>query len=140
MVNKYIGNGTTLGVSTGSSTSAATAVGGVISVGGPGGDAPDVDTTTMDSTSNYTTQLRGFRAAGELALEVAYDPADVGWVKILAMDASGVGGTFVTTFASTALATESFKGYVKSVGRTINRDAMITRQITVGATSGPGFN
>ena len=140
MVNKYIGNGVTLSVSTGGSTAAGTLVGGIMMVNGPDGSAANVDTTTLDSTSNYQTWLRGFRDAGEKSLDVAYDPADVGWLKIKAMDSSGVSGSFTVVYPSTALTDEVFKGYVTNVGRTIPRDGMITRSITVHASSGPGFN
>lgn len=140
MVMKSIGNGVTLAVSTGGSTAAATAIGGIMGVAGPDGSAEDVDTTTLDSTSNYQTWLRGFRDAGEASFDLSYDPADAGWVKVKAMDASGIGGTFIATFPSTALSDESFKGYVKNVGRSIQRATLVTRSITVHATSGPGFN
>ena|GEM_PF-5573949 len=140
MVNKYIGNGTTLSVSTGGSTAAATEVGGIMGVAGPDGSAETADTTTLDSTSNYQTWQRGFRDAGEMSFDVAYDPADAGWLKIKAMDASGVAGTFTVTYASTALSTESLKGFVTGVGRAVSRATMITRSITVHASSGPGFN
>lgn len=140
MVVKSIGNGVTLTVSTGGSTVAASAVGGLMGVAGPDGGAEDVDTTTMDSTSNYQSWLRGFRDAGEMSMDVSYDPSDTGWTKIKAMDASGVGGSFAVTFSSTSLSVETFKGYVKNVGRSIQRATMVTRSITVHATSGPGFN
>lgn len=140
MVLKVIGNGTTLAVSTGGSTATATAIGGIMNLAGPDGSAANADTTTLDSTSNYQTWLRGFRDAGEMSFDLAYDPADAGWVKVKAMDSSGVGGTFVVTHPSTSVTDESFKGYISNVGRTIPRDAMITRSITVHATSGPGFN
>jgi hypothetical protein len=137
---KYIGNGTTLAVSTGGSTAAATAIGGIMMVNGPDGSGANIDTTTLDSTSNYQTWRRGFRDAGEWTMDVAYDPSDAGWLKVKAMDASGVAGSFVVTFASTALSDETMTGYINNVGRSIPRDGMITRSITVHASSGPGFN
>ncbi len=75
-----------------------------------------------------------------MSMNVSYDPSDTGWTKIKAMDASGKGGTFAVTFPSTALSDESFKAYVKNVGRSIQRATLVTRSITVHATSGPGFN
>lgn len=140
MVVKSIGNGVTLAVSTGGSTATASAVGGIMGLAGPDGAGEDVDTTTLDSTSNYQTWQRGFRDAGEMSFDVSYDPADTGWTKIKAMDASGVGGSFIVSYPSTALSDETLKGYVKNVGRSIQRATMVTRSITVHATSGPGFN
>jgi hypothetical protein len=144
MVNKYIGNGVKLFVSTSTTVATSTAagavqVGGIMSVGGPDGSGTDVDTTCLDSTSNYQTFQKGFSDAGEQTYDVAFDPADSGWAKIKAMDAATTIGNFFTVFPST-VAEHVMKGYVKSVGRTIQRDTMITRSITVKASSGPGYN
>lgn len=138
-MDKFIGNGTTLSLTTSTTAGAGTALGGILNVSQPGGSATKVDTTCLDSTSNYQTAQRGFRDAGDMTFDVAYNQADAGWAKALTMDASGVIGRFIVSYASTSLADEESKGYIASIGREIPRDGMITRSITMTMSSGPGF-
>jgi hypothetical protein len=138
-MKKFIGNGVTLTVTTGGSTAAATTVGGIMSIGGPDGDAADVDTMTLDSTTNDVTFERGFATSGDITMTIAYNQTDVGWLKLKAMRVSGKTGTFTAVHPSTSFTNEPHKAYVKGLGRAIERDTMITRTLTVHCSSGPGW-
>jgi hypothetical protein len=141
-MQKFIGNGTVLKCTTSTtvSSSLATTIGGVTGVDGPTGPAASVDTHTLDSTTNDATQEKGFAVPGDLSVTVAYNQADAGWVKIKAMRGKTTKGKFVITHPSTNFADEVHKGFVKDVGRAIARDTITTRTITVGLSSGPGWN
>ncbi len=73
-MTKHFGYGAVLQVTT---TTGDAAIGQVLSITGPGVDFPDVDTTTMDSSSNYRTFVPGLGDPGELTINVLYDPAAV---------------------------------------------------------------
>jgi len=140
-MQKFIGNGTIFlcTTSTTVASSDATAVGGVTGVDGPTGPAASVDTHTLDSTTNDATQEKGFAVPGDLSVTVAYNQTNAGWLKIKAMRGKTTKGKFGITHPSTNFASEFHKGFVKDVGRSIARDTVTTRTITIGLSSGPDW-
>ena len=138
---KYIGNGCTLKVSTTTTVSATagTALGAVLSIQGPDSDAPDIDMGTLDTTG-YVPSRKGKPTTGDMTITVAYDPADAGWVKVKALAEKATVGGIAVSYASTALSAETCSVYFKGCGRAIERDAMMTRTITVHPSSSINWN
>ena len=70
-MTKYFGYGAVLQVTT---TTGDAALAQVVSISGPGVDFPEVDTTTMDSSSNYRTSVPGLGNPGDVTIALMYDP------------------------------------------------------------------
>lgn len=136
---KYIGHGTVLKVSTniastGGST-AATAVGNLISLGDLDSKMAGVDTTVIDDA--VATKDPDIPTAGEMTAVLAYKQGDTGFGKLKTMHANRTKGIFYVVYASTNLSDDSFKGFVSGIGRGgIQRDQMIQRSIGLQPSSG----
>ena len=143
-MGKYIGNGTTVKITTAISTSstaaAAKLLGTVLSIDGPTSDAPDIDMGTLDSTG-YMPSRKGIPTTGDITITCGYDPGSTAWGKVKTMaEKHNTVGTLWVIFANVALSEEGCNVYVKGVGRSIARDAMMTRTITVHPSSAPNWN
>ncbi len=145
-VSKILGFKTQLGFgsSAGASTTTFTKVAGLISLPGPDGSGDDVDTSTIDNTTNFKTFERAQVDPGEMALVLAYGSTDASQKQLGTLYASGEVVSWGFIFGSTAASstqwdTNTFDGYVKSMGRAIEKDAMITRPIGIKVSGDPGF-
>lgn len=108
-------------------------------VSGPGVDFNEADTTTMDSSSNYRTSVPGLGNAGDVTLSMMYDPAHASH-KILAEAAvTRTVKVFTVYHGSSTGDTDTFSAWVKSIGREIPMDNMITRDVTIHVTGKPGY-
>lgn len=138
---KYVGNGTTLKLTTTTTVSATggTALGNVLSIDGPDTDAPDIGLASL-ATTGYEPSAKGIPTVGDMTVTVQYDPADAGWAKVKAMAPKTTVGNIGLIFSSTALSDETMKVYVKGCGRAIARDAVMTRTIVVHPSSDPNWN
>lgn len=106
---------------------------------GPGVDFGDVDTTTMDSSTNYRTFVPGLGDAGEVTLSMVYDPAHASH-KILAEAAVNRTTKVWTIYhGSSTNDTDTFSGYVKGISREIPLDDLITADVTIKVTGLPGY-
>lgn len=140
MVRKMIGLGTTLSVkATTASSTTYVPIGGLISLPGPDGSADDIDTSTIDNETNFKTFQRGQVDPGEMTLSLAYGSTEASNKKLGTLFASGEIMTWKITFPSTAVPAETFAGYVKSMGRATEKDALITRSVGIKVTDNPGF-
>lgn len=109
------------------------------SINGPGMSFGDVDTTCMDSTTNYRTFVPALGDAGEVTLTMAYDPTAASH-KVLARAAQNRTTKVWTIYhGSSAGDTDTFSGYVKAIGRTIPMDDLITADVTIKITANPGY-
>lgn len=111
----------------------------LMGVNGPGVDFADVDTTTMDSSSNYRTFVPGLGDPGEVTLDLMYDPAAASH-KILAEAAvNRTQKVFTVYHGSSTGDTDVFTAGVKGIGREIPMDNMITCAVTLKVTGKPGY-
>jgi hypothetical protein len=112
-------------------------IGQVRSINGPGADFADVDTTCMDSTSNFRTFSAGLGDGGEVTLALLYDPS----AHAPLANALGARTTKYWTIyhGSSSGDTDTFYAYVKSIGRTIPMDDMIAADVTLKVTGIPGY-
>jgi len=131
---KSIGYGAVL--TTGTSTGGFVVVGQVQNISGPSVSANDVDTTCMDSSSNYRTFTCGLLDPGELTFSVVYDSTSASHSCLVRNM-----NKRLTTNWSISVAGDSpdFNGYVKGMSREIPMDGLITCDVTVKVTGTPGY-
>lgn len=138
-MTKFFSYGSVLQVTT---TTGDAAIAQVVSINGPGVDFPEVDTTTMDSSSNYRTSVPGLGNPGDVTLSLQYDPAAVTHKRL----AYYMGQRSTKAFklyqgGSTAANDEdAFSAWVKGMGREIPLDGMITCDVTLHVTGKPGYS
>lgn len=135
-MTKHFGYGAVLQVTT---TTGDAAIGQVLSITGPGVDFPDVDTTTMDSSSNYRTFVPGLGDPGELTINVLYDPAAVAHKRLAYYMGQRSTKAFKLYHGTTAADEDAFSAHIKSISREIPMDNMISADITLKVTGKPGY-
>lgn len=137
-MTKYFGYGAVLQVTT---TTGDLAIAQLTAIGGPGTDFPEVDTTTMDSSSNYRTSVPGLGNPGDMTIPVMYDPASVGHKRLAYYMGQRSVKAFKLYHGTTAAGDEdTFSAWVKSMGREIPMDGMISTDITLHVTGKPGYS
>jgi len=137
-VIKEIGLGCTLEVGTSAGSTTFTAVAGLLSFSGPDGTADDIDTSNMDD-ANFKTFKRGQADAGECALTMTYGSTDASQKTLAGLWKSGKIVNWRVSYPTTATPKDTFDGYVKGMGRAIEKDAMITRNVSMKITGDPGM-
>lgn len=139
-IRKMIGLGTTLSIKvTTAASTVYTVVGGLISLPGPNGSGDVVDTSTIDEATNFKSFQRAYVDAGEMNLTLSYGSTESSSKKLGTAYSDGKMRTWKITFPSTLVTAETFTGYVKSMGRELTKDSMITRTVTVKCSGDPGF-
>lgn len=133
---KNIGFGSIITVTT---TTGAAEIGQVRSISGPGVSANDVDTTCLDSSSNYRTFSPGLLDPGEVTMNIVYDPTATAIKRLTEYAGTRASKTFTIYHASSTGDTDAFTGYVKGIGREIPLDDLITADFTVKVTGLPGY-
>lgn len=106
---------------------------------GPGVDFPEVDTTTMDSSSNYRTSVAGLGEPGDVTLEMLYDPTHASHKILAAAALNRTQKTWTVYHGSSTGDTDTFEAWVKSINRTIPMDNMISASVTIHVTGVPGY-
>lgn len=114
-------------------------IGQLTNITGPGTDAADVDTTTMDSSSNFRTFVSGLIDPGEMTLSVMYDPALASHKTLYRAQQNRTQKVFTVYHGSSTGDTDVFTAGVKSVGREIPMDNMITCDFSLKVTGKPGY-
>ncbi len=116
------------------------AIGQLRSMSGPGVDFADVDTTCMDSSSNYRTFVPGLGDPGEFTFSVVYDTTSLSHSKLCWMMGQRMNKAWILFHGTTAAAdSDTFNAYVKSVGREIPMDDVITADFTLKVSGLPGY-
>lgn len=116
-------------------------IGQVIDLGGPTLARNAIDSTTRDVPNYWRTFLRGYKDAGELTFNVAYDPslATHGSATGLIGDFNQDSGTIFAAFRMEFPdATEStFDGFLTGFEETGDLDALLTADVTVKISGQP---
>lgn len=137
-MTKYFGYGSVLQVTT---TTGDAAIGQILSINGPGVDFADVDTTTMDSSSNYRTFVPGLGDPGEITVSLLYDPGAVTHKRLAYYAGQRSTKAFKLYHGTTAAGDEdTFSAHVKGIGREIPMDGMIACDFTLKVTGKPGYS
>jgi hypothetical protein len=142
-VIKRIGLGCSLSMTPTTASSSYTTIAGLISLPGPNASADDIDTSTIDNTTDGTfwkTFARGQVDPGEMSLTLAYGSTDASSKKLGTALKDGLKRKWKIVLGSTVTgATEIFVGYVKGMGREVSKDAMIIRTVTIKVSGTPAF-
>lgn len=136
-MTKRVGFGSIL---TCTSSTGTLTIGQIRSIDGPSGSGTDVDTTTLDSSSNFRTFSPGPTDPGELTLDLVYDKALNDHGRLGSYYASQVAKTWTVTDGSSTGPTRAFSGYIKSMGAAIPLDDVITCSVTIKVSGVPGFS
>lgn len=115
-------------------------IGQLRNIDGPGSASDDVDTTTMDSTTNFRTFIQGLNNPGEVTMTAVYDPALASHTKLAAFHAQRLTRNWTIYHGSSTGASDTFLAYVKGVGRAIPMDNVITCEFTLKVSGTPGYS
>ena len=135
-MTKKFGYGSVLQVTT---TTGDAALAQITNISGPGVDFAEVDTTTMDSSSNYRTSVPGLGNPGDVTIGLMYDPAAVTHKRLAYYMGQRSVKAFKLYHGTTADDEDLFSAWVKSMGREIPMDGMITSDVTLHVTGKPGY-
>jgi hypothetical protein len=140
-MTKIFGYGSVLTVTT---TTAETDIGQIRNISGPGASFNDVDTTTLDSSSNYRTFTPGLGDPGEVTFSVIYDTtsaaATMMHVRLTQYMNARSAKTFKAYHGSSTGDVSTFSAYVKGMGREIPLDDVITCDFTLKVSGLPGYS
>ena len=136
MAAKTIGYGSAISVTT---TTGELLIGQVRNISGPGTDATDVDTTTLDSSSNFRTFVPSLIDPGEVSFQVAYSTTITSHLRLAEYHKNLSAKTFKAYHGSTTGDSDSFSAYVKSMGREIPLDDLITLDFSLKVSGLPGY-
>ena len=137
---KQIGYGSVIAVAT-STGGAGVNIGQVRSIDGPNLSANDVDTTTLDSSSNFRTFIQGLTDPGVVTLEVVLDStlASGQYPRLVRANQNREQVNFEVYYGSSTGDGFTFNGYVQGIGPQIPLDDLITAEISIKASGDPGF-
>jgi len=125
-------------VTTATSSTAASAVGSLIDIGGFSNPIPSVDVTNIADAA--ACMEPGIPAAGAGSMTIAYKQNDTGANKLLAMNVNRTKGIVWVVFPSSDLADESFKGFIADAGiETMAADSHLRRTFSIQPSSAIGY-
>lgn len=133
---KEIGYGAELSVAT---TTGTLDIAQIRSISGPDSEADMVDTTTMDSSTNYRTFIQGLADPGQVTLELVYDGTSVGHARLETYQENMTSKVYTISYPTSAN-TQSFTAYVQSLSVEIPLDDLITQSVTLKITGDPGWS
>ncbi len=110
----------------------------VISISREASEANKVDTTTLDGTDRFRTKIAGLIEPGSIKLKIVYDPTDSTLKTWMAEHEAGGTTTYAIIYPTTTV-TQSFSGFVASVGAEVPLDDVITCDIGLQITGDPGW-
>jgi hypothetical protein len=126
------GHGTTFSIG-------ATAVGNIITIGGPDITRDPLDVSTMDSTSKFREFIPGMLDSGEITLELNYDGTAAGTGNFLSQQMTATAQTMTIVLpAQGAGGTSSWAiaGFMTGLGQAIPFDDKVTQTVTIKLTGG----
>ena len=132
---KRIGYGVTLETTT---STGVLSIAYIRSISGPNADINDVETTTLDSTGGFRTFIAGLIDGGEVTAELIYDPSVESHKTLGTRFKARTLATYTITDPSTT-AGSAFSAYVKSMGREIPLDDVITCSVGFKVSGNPGY-
>ena len=137
-MTKTFGYGSVLAVTT---STAETNIGQLLNINGPGAQFADVDTTCLDSSSNYRTFVAGLGDPGEITCNLIYAPTTTIHKRLMYyMNNRTAAKTFTIYHGTTPAGTaQTFSAHVKGFNRTITLDDVIKGDLTLKVTGKPGF-
>lgn len=135
-MTKHFTYGSVLAVTT---TTAETNIGQIVNISGPGSDFDDLDTTTLDSSSNFRTYTPGLANPGELTFTLLYAPTTLSHKRLMYYHNNRSAKTFTVYIGSTAGTATSFSAYVKGFNREIELAGILQGEVTLKVSGKPGW-
>lgn len=134
---KEIGYGAELlcGTTTGGSVTVAQ----IRSISGPDSEADMVDTTTLDSSTNYRTFVQGLADPGQVTVELVYDSTATSHAKLQHYHDNRISATYTIVYPTSANS-QAFTAYVQSLSLEVPLDDLITQTVTLKITGDPGWS
>jgi hypothetical protein len=108
-------------------------------IDGPDGSPTDVDTTTLDSSTNFRTFARGPVDPGNVSMTLVYDPAADSHKRLGTLYSSGTAKTFTIYHGSSTGDSDAITAYVASMSRAIPLDDVITCDVTLKVSGDPVY-
>ena len=134
---KIFGYGSAITVQT---TTAEIIIGQVRSISGPGDSMDDVDVTCLDSTPAIHREFApGLSDPGTVDLDLIYDSGNFMHKRLVTYQLARYEKTFKVYPGSTTGTADSFKAYVKDIGREIPLDDLITATLSLKVSGEPGY-
>jgi hypothetical protein len=133
---KTVGYRSILAVTT---TTGLAEIGQIRSISGPGVSANDVDTTTLDSSSNYRTFVCGLLDPGEVTFGTVYDSTSLIHSRLAYYMGQKSAKTFTVYHGSSTGDTDAFSAYVKGMSREIPLDDVISCDFTLKVSGKPAY-
>lgn len=114
-------------------------IGQIKNITGPGVSGNDVDTTCMDSTSNYRTFVSGLLDPGEVSFGCVYDSTSISHSRLAFYMGQRSSKTFTVYHGSSDGDTDAFTAHVKGMSREIPMDDLISCDFTLKVTGKPAY-
>lgn len=137
MASKEIAFGSVLAVTTSTAETNIAQIRGVME--GPGTDTPVVDTTCFDSTSNFRTSVPGLIDPGDVTFQLAYSTTMLTHKRLAYYHATRTAKTYTMYRGSSTGTATPFTAWVKSIGRQMPMDELITCAVTLHVSGKPGY-
>ena len=135
MSDSLHGHGASVLLSTTTDPSNMTAIGNIISVGGPELSRDALDVSTMDSTSKRREFIPAMIDSGEVTIEVNYDGTASGTADFLAGKVGATNYLVVVRFGDHTQATNESHwdcmGAITGLGNAIPHDDKVTQSVTI---------
>lgn len=134
---KTIGYGSIITVAT--STSGTLELAQLRGISGPGVSGNDVDTTTLDSSSNYRTFVGGLLDPGEVTFQLIYDSTSITHARLAYYMGQKLQKTYTVYHGSSGGDSDAFLAHVKGMSREIPLDDVISCDVTMKVSGKPGY-
>ena len=136
MSDSLHGHGASVLISSTTHPTNGTAIGNIITIGGPDLSRDPLDVSTMDSTSKAREFIPGMLDSGEVTMEVNYDGTALGTANLLASYlATNVNTAIVIRFGDNTTATNESHwdclGCITALGQAIPFDDKVTQSVTI---------
>lgn len=119
----------------------ATAIAQVRKIDGPGLDSNIIEASSHDDTNGYASFVQGLKDAGEITLDIAYDPAHATHKNasggLLYDYESGAVSAYTMVFPDAALTEWDFNCIVKSFKPGAPVDGLLTASVTLKISGAP---
>jgi len=97
------------------------------------------DTTCLDNSTRYETKLGGTVNPGGVTLELAFDPDGATHKTLALLLSTQAVASWKITYSDATTTTETFSGFVQSLGQEVPLRELVTRNIKIEVTGNPGF-
>jgi len=135
MSDSLHGHGSSVLLSTTTHPTNFTAIGNIISIGGPELARDGLDISTMDSTSKYREFLPAMLDAGEITIEVNYDGTASGTGDFLAGKLAATNHLVIIRFGDHTQPTNESnwkcQGAITALGHALPFDDKVTQSVTI---------